>query len=164
MSDGIATIPAWRDALIVTVPARHPLLAHKRIPLEELLRYPLVLCDPQVGEGHAKFVDRVLRRADMEPLVAERVASCDLMMALVSAGLALGFMGAARIATNPASGVVARPLAVRVPPLTTYLLYPDGEPSDVLARFIERVQAIESPEPPRPRSGHPSDSLEEPAP
>lgn len=157
-------MPVWRDTLIVTVPARHPLLAHKRIPLEELLRYPLVLCDPQVCEGHAKFVDRVLRRADMEPLVAERVATCDLMMALVSAGFALGFTGAARIAANPDSGVVARPLALRVPPLTTYLLYPAGEPSDVLARFIERVQAIESPEPPRPKSGRHSDSLEEPEP
>src|SRR3546814_3224722 len=58
--------------------------------LDELLRYPLVLCDPQVCEGHAKHVERVLRRADMEPLIAERVATCDLMMALVSAGFALG--------------------------------------------------------------------------
>jgi len=48
VGDGITTMPVWRDTLIVTVPARHPLLAHKRIPLEELLRYPLVLCDPQV--------------------------------------------------------------------------------------------------------------------
>ncbi len=30
-------------------------------------------------EGHARQVDRVLRRLGMEPLVAERVASCDLM-------------------------------------------------------------------------------------
>jgi len=164
VGDGIVATPAWSDTLMVAVPARHPLLAHKRIPLEELLRYPLVLCDPQVCEGHAKYVDRVLRRVDMEPLIAERVATCDLMMALVSAGLALGFTGAARIAANPDSGVVARPLALRMPPLTTYLLYPDGEPSDVLARFIERVQAIESPEPPRLKSGHPSDPLEEPAP
>lgn len=164
VGDGIVAIPAWRDALIVTVPARHPLLAYKRIPLEELLRYPLVLCDPQVCEGHAKFVDRVLRRADMEPLVAERVATCDLMMALVSAGLALGFTGAARIAANPDPGVVARPLALRLPPLTTYLLHAKGQPFDVLARFIERVQAIESPEAPRSKQGHYSESLEEPAP
>lgn len=85
VGDGIVTIPAWSDALMVAVPARHPLLAHKRIPLDELLRYPLVLCDPQVCEGHARHVERVLRRSDVEPLVAERVASCDLMMALVSA-------------------------------------------------------------------------------
>ncbi|WP_239521536.1 LysR substrate-binding domain-containing protein, partial [Stenotrophomonas maltophilia] len=83
--------------LMVAVPARHDLLKYKRIPLEEVLRFPLVLCDPQVCEGHARQIERVLRRVDMEPLVAERVASCDLMMALVSAGFALGFTGAAHI-------------------------------------------------------------------
>ncbi|MBO9332318.1 LysR family transcriptional regulator [Achromobacter xylosoxidans] len=164
VGDGIVAVPAWSDALMVAVPARHPLLAHKRIPLDELLRYPLVLCDPQVCEGHAKHVERVLRRADMEPLIAERVATCDLMMALVSAGFALGLAGAAHIATSRELGVVARPLALRVPPLTTYLLYPDGEPSEVLARFVERVQAIESPEPARPKAGRHSDFLEEPPP
>ncbi|MCJ2374436.1 LysR substrate-binding domain-containing protein [Pseudomonas sp. RGM 3321] len=164
VGDGIITIPAWSDALMVAVPARHPLLAHKRIPLDELLRYPLVLCDPQACEGHAKHVDRVLRRADMEPLIAERVATCDLMMALVSAGFALGLTGAAHIATSREPGVVARPLASRVPPLTTYLLRLKGEPSDELARFIDRVQAIESPESPRPTPGQHPDPPEEPKP
>src|SRR3546814_3688165 len=79
---------------MVAVPTRHPLLANKSISLEELLRYPLVLCDPQACEGHAKYIDRVLRHADMEPLVVERVASSELMMALVSAGFALGLVGA----------------------------------------------------------------------
>lgn len=164
VGDGIVAIPAWKDALMVAVPARHPLLAHKRIPLDELLRYPLVLCDPRVCEGHAKHIDRILRRADTEPLIAERVATCDLMMALVSAGFALGFAGAARIAAHPDSGVVARPLALRAPPLTTYLLRLEGELSDVLTRFIERVQAIESPESHRPMSGHNPGPTEEPAP
>ncbi len=135
---------------MVAVPSRHPLLAHKRIPLDELLRYPLVLCDPQVCEGHAKHVERILRRAKVEPLVAERVASCDLMMALVSAGFALGLAGAAHIATSRELGIVARPLASRVPPFTTYLLRPEGDLREVLARFIVRVQMIESLEPPRP--------------
>lgn len=146
---------------MVAVPARHPLLAHKRIPLDELLRYPLVLCDPQVCEGHAKHVERVLRRTDMEPLVAERVASCDLMMALVSAGFALGLAGEAHISASRESGVVARPLASRVPPLTTYLLRLEGESSDELARFVERVQAIEAPEAPRPLRGRNLDPPEE---
>ena len=148
VGDGIATMPVWSDALMVAVPARHPLLAHKRIPLDELLRYPLVLCDPQACESHAKRVDRVLRRVDMEPLVAERVATCDLMMALVSAGFALGLTGQSHIAASRETGVVARPLALRVPPLTTYLLRLEGDPPDVLTRFIERVQTIESPEEP----------------
>ncbi|WP_298433454.1 LysR family transcriptional regulator [Ottowia sp.] len=161
VGDGIVTIPAWSDALMVAVPARHTLLAQKRISLEELLRYPLVLCDPQVCEGHARHVERILRRVDMEPLVAERVASCDLMMVLVSAGYALGLAGAAHIASSRESGVVARPLATRVPPLTTYLLRLDGDPSDELARFIERVQAIDSPETPKPMRGRNPDPPEE---
>ncbi|RUJ45763.1 LysR family transcriptional regulator [Pseudomonas aeruginosa] len=161
VGDGIVAMPAWSDALMVAVPARHPVLAHKRIPLDELLRYPLVLCDPQVCEGHAKHVERVLRRTEMEPLIAERVASCDLMMALVSAGFALGLAGAAHIAASREPGVVARPLALRVPPLTTYLLHIGGDPFDELARFIERVQTIESLEPPRPMRGRHPDPPEE---
>jgi len=47
--------------------------------------------------------------------------------------------------------------------LTTYLLRPEGEPSEMLARFIDRVQAIESPESSRPTPGHDADTLEEPA-
>ncbi len=164
VGDGIIAIAAWSDPLMVAVPARHPLLAHKRIPLDELLRYPLVVCDPQVCEGPAKHIDRILRRSDIEPMIAERVGSCDLMMALVSAGFALGIAGATRIAANRELGVVGRPLALRVPPLTTYLLRPEGEPSDALARFIKRVKAIESPEAARPMQGHYPDHAEEPAP
>ncbi len=45
-----------------------------------------------------------------------------------------------------ANEMVPRPLAGRSPMLTTYLLYRNGESSEVLSRFIERAQAIESPE------------------
>ena len=150
VGEGITAEAVWSDPLMVAVPARHPLLKHKRIPLEEMMRYPLVLCDPLACEGHARQVERVLRRADMEPLIAERVASCDLMMALVSAGFALGLTGAPHIAASREPGVVARPLAGRSPVLTTYVLHREGESSEVLSRFIERVQAIDLPEGARP--------------
>jgi DNA-binding transcriptional LysR family regulator len=145
VGDGIVAEAVWDDPLMVAVPARHPLLAHKHLPLEEVLRYPLVLTDPQVCEGHARQIDRVLRKVDQEPLVAERVASTDLMMALVSAGFALGLAGASQIAASRETGVVARPFAGRHPKLTTYLLRVDKEPSETLACFIERVGAIELP-------------------
>lgn len=162
--DGIVATPVWSDPLRVAVPARHPLLVHKRIPLEEVLRYPLVLCDPDACEGQARQIERVLRRVDVEPLIAERVASVDLMMALVSAGFALGLAGAAHIAASREAGVVARPLVGRAPLLTTYLLYLDRDPSQVLSRFIKRVQAIESQEFSRPTLGRNLDFPEEPTP
>ena len=128
VGEGIAALAVWNDPMMVAVPARHTLLAHKRIPLEELLRYPSSSATRR-REGHARQVERVLRRVDMEPLVVERVASCDLMMALVSAGFGLGLTGYAHIAASREQGVVARPLAGRSPMLTTYLLRLEGEPS-----------------------------------
>ncbi|OGA60181.1 MAG: D-alanyl-D-alanine endopeptidase, partial [Burkholderiales bacterium RIFCSPHIGHO2_01_FULL_64_960] len=47
VGEDIIAEPVWTDPLVIAVPARHPLLAHKRIPLEELIRYPLVLCHPE---------------------------------------------------------------------------------------------------------------------
>lgn len=161
VGDGVVAQAVWSDPLMVAVPARHPLLRHKRIPLEEVLRHPLVLCDPQACEGHARQVERVLRRADTEPLIAERVASFDLMMALVSAGFALGITGAPHIAASRESGVIARPLTGRAPMLTTYVLHREGESSEVLSRFIERVQAIDLPEGARPAPPPESDSPED---
>ena len=48
MAAGVVARPVWQDPLVVAIPARHPLLAHKRVPLDEVVGYPLVLCHPQV--------------------------------------------------------------------------------------------------------------------
>ena len=61
--------------LMVAAPAWHPLLKHKRISLDEVLRYPMVPCDPHACGSHARQIQRVLRRVKQEPVIAERVAS-----------------------------------------------------------------------------------------
>ena len=142
VGDGIIIEPAWEDELMVAMPARHELLAHRRVPLDEVLQHPLVLGDPAVCEGHAKQIARILRKQDREPLIEQDVATFDVMMTIVSAGLALGLAGAAHIASSREPGVVGRPLAGKSPMLTTYLLRRDAEPSQALARFIERVEAL----------------------
>lgn len=142
VGEGILVRRAWEDELMVAVPARHPVLAYKQVPIEEVLRYPLALCDPELCEGHARQVDRVLRRYEQRPLIAQHVASYEVMLTLVSAGLALGLAGAAHIASGRDPGVVARRLAGKPPMLTTYLLRPDVRPSEMLARFIDRVATL----------------------
>lgn len=150
VGEGMAAEAVWNDPLMVAVPARHHLLKHKRIPLDDLLQFPLVLCDPQACEGHARQVERLLHRSEREPLIVERVASFDLMMVVVSAGLALGLAVAPHIGASRELGVVARPLAGGLPMLTTYLLRRESDVSEVLSRFVERVQAIDLPEGARP--------------
>lgn len=144
VGESIIAEPAWSDPLVVAVPARHPLLTHKRIPLEEVLRYPIVMCDPQLCEGYGRQIARLLRRVDMEPLIAEQVTSFDLMLTLVAAGYALALVGASQVATCNNPDVVYRPLAGRSPMLTTYLLRRDAEPSETLIRFIDRVSPMDT--------------------
>ncbi len=144
VGDGLLAELAWSDPLVVAVPVRHPLLTHKRIPLEEVLRYPLVMCDPHICEGCCRQIARILRAVDIEPLVAEEVASLDLMLTLVSAGYALALVGASQVAACRTADVTSRPLAGLSPRLNTYLLRPDKAASEPLARFIARAVAAPS--------------------
>lgn len=157
VGDGIVAMSAWSDPLVVAVPARHPLLTYQRIPLDELLRYPLVACDPQTCEGHCHQIRRILRSSDREPLVVEQVSSHDLMLTLVAAGYALALVGASHLAASRREEVVARPLAGRSPVLTTWLLRRDAEPSETLRRFIGRVTPM-SGDPPHEGDSFTSDT------
>lgn len=144
VGDGLVAEPVWFDPLVVAVPSRHPLLSYRRVPLEEVVRYPLVLCDPQVCEGFWHQLQRVLGSVNTRLTVADRVPTLDLMMALVAAGYGLGFSSLARITELNNPGVVARPLDGCATMLTTYLVRREGEPSRQMARFIERVSPAES--------------------
>jgi len=138
-ADGLAALPAWTDPLMLAIPARHPLLAHKRVPLAELLRYPMILFHPEQAEGLHRQVERLLRTIDAEPNVVEHVVGFETMMALVAAGYGVGFANASLLSRYKHPEVIARPLAGRSAALTTYLLRPDVPPSEQLGRFIGRV-------------------------
>nr|SPS05978.1 Transcriptional regulator, LysR family [Candidatus Nitrotoga fabula] len=143
VGEGIVVQSVWNDPLMIAVPARHPLLVHKRIPLGELIRYPLVLCHPEFCEGGYRQIERILRTVVTEPVVAEHAVSFDLMMTLVAAGYGLGFASKSHMMVCRHPEVVARPLAGRPLMLTTYLLRPNTEPSAQLSRFVARVVAAE---------------------
>ena len=143
VGEAIVAQPMWSDPLVIAVPARHPLMAHKRISLDELIRYPLVMCHPEFYEGRHKQIGRLLCAANLEPIVADYVSSFELMLTLVAAGYGLCIANESHMSV-PHPEVVARPLAGRPLNLTTYLLRPDCEPSDPLRRFIDRAIPTES--------------------
>ena len=141
VGDDIVTEPLWHDSLVVAVPARHPLLSHKAVPLHQLASYPLVLCDPQTCEGCYRELTRLLRPLEREPDVVEHVSSLDMMLTLVGAGYGVGFITATRVAASPRPDVVIRPLAMDSAIITTYLLRPVSEDLPVsVERFIARLR------------------------
>lgn len=140
VGEGIVAHPLWRESLVVAIPSRHPLLAHQLIPLAELLRYPLVMCHPEICEGYCRQVDRVLRTVEVEPNVAERATSLEMMLTLVAAGYGVGFAVAEKVAVCRHPEVVIRPLAQQDVDVTTYLLTKsDGEGSERLDAFVGRA-------------------------
>lgn len=140
--EGLLAVPTWQDPLVIAVPARHPLLAYKRVPMDEFFQYPLVLCDPEACEGCNQQVAKMLRAAGREPKVAERVMTLELMMTLVAAGYGLGLVPESQIAICQHREVVARPLADCSPVLITYLLRKDAVLSEQLERFIGRIGPV----------------------
>ncbi len=138
-SEGLLARPVWRHTLAAAIPARSPLLVYKQVPLEEVLKYPMVMWHPETYEGTHQQVKRVLDAAHGEPIVGAQVESFDLMMALVAAGYGVGVGIATRISAYRHLGVVMRPLAGCAPSLTTYVLRSHVQPSDSLHRFMERA-------------------------
>lgn len=141
VGDGVVAEPIWRDPLVVAVPARHALLAHKEVPLHELGGHPLVLCDPHVCEGYCRELARLLGPLEQRQNVIEHVSSLDMMLALVGAGYGVGFMTATKISASQRPDVVIRPLAVESAVITTYLLRSDSVDLPAsLERFIFRLR------------------------
>jgi DNA-binding transcriptional LysR family regulator len=146
VGEGIIAEPVWTDPLVVAIPARHPLLTHKRVPLGALLQFPLVLCRPETCEGSTRQIERVLRTADIEPQVAEYVVTRDLLLTLVAAGYGVGLTSSSQVDASRHPDVDVRPLAEDAVVLTTYLLRPDVEPSEQLSHFIDRVSPLDTTE------------------
>ncbi|HBP0978935.1 LysR family transcriptional regulator [Comamonas sp. Y6] len=138
---GIVAEPIWRDPLVIAVPARHELLAHKEVTIHELGGHPLVMCDPRVCEGYSRELVKLLGPLEYRQNVVEYVTSLDMMLTLVGAGYGVGFMAATKIPVSQRPDVVIRPLAVESAIITTYLLRPDnGDVSASLERFIVRLR------------------------
>ncbi|HGW5374922.1 TPA: LysR family transcriptional regulator [Pseudomonas aeruginosa] len=145
VGDGILAEHAWSDPLVIAIPKRHPLLSYKRVPLHELIRYPLVMRDPRVSEGNYRQVMAVLNGVGYgEPLIAEEATTMELLFEVVAAGYALALVGASQMNTSQNLDVTHRPLAGRAAALTTYLLRVDKPPSATLGRFIERVGSLQN--------------------
>jgi len=144
VGDGLNAQPVWQTPLTVVVPARHPLLALKHIPLDQVLNYPLVLFDPQTHTGLHQQIDTLLRQIPSPAKVAEQVSSQEVMLSLVAAGYGIGLTCEAHMALCQSAEIVTRPLAGDPAVLTSYLLRSSNDPSEQLKRFITRVTNMDS--------------------
>jgi DNA-binding transcriptional LysR family regulator len=139
VGEDISASPVWADQLVAVVPMRHPLLGCKRVPIQELVSYPLILAHPHASEGWYRHIERLLRTVDVQPVIAEYAGSTDLLLALIAAGYGVGFATEEQLAHVHNAEVVTRPLEGACGIVTTYLLRAEANPSPHATRFVERV-------------------------
>lgn len=140
VTDDAIAEPVWNDRWFVVLPVRHPLLAYVEVPLDQVLRYQLVLYQPDAGEGGHPALRALLESSDASPKVVEQTGSLGVMLTLVGAGYGIGFAPALQLQTLLRPDIAIRPLAGPPCLLSTYLLRRQGESSPLLQRFLQRLQ------------------------
>lgn len=140
----IVSTPIWEDTLVAVVPKGHPTLRYRRIPLDELLKYPMIGSDPGAYGGYHHQIDRVLRTGNVPPRITEWAKSMDMLITLISAGHGVAIASASRLGACRHHNIVVRPLAAKRPLLMTYLLQHESLNSAAAADFIERMRVHES--------------------
>ncbi|QKD43575.1 LysR family transcriptional regulator [Alicycliphilus denitrificans] len=144
VSEGLVAEAVWTDPLSVVVPARHPLLEHSEVELNDALKCPLVLCHPESGSGCHHQIQAVLDAGTGTPKVVDRVTSLGVMLTLVGAGYGIGFGIASQVKSLQRADIAIRPFAGAPPALNTYLLRRRGEPAEAMKRFLQRVEATKT--------------------
>lgn len=155
--EGYTVEALWHDEVAVAMPARHPLFGRKRVKLADAVQYPLILAHPELCQGGYAYVDAMLEKIpdkNVQPVIAEHVSGHESMLMLIGAGYGVGFAIESQIAHFHRADVVVRPMETGMPPVTTYLMRGTTEPSDQLAKFIERARRIGGlQEPPEAQAG-----------
>ncbi|HBO0859792.1 LysR family transcriptional regulator [Pseudomonas aeruginosa] len=136
---------AWTDRPAVAIPKNHPLLSLAKIPVDEVVRHPLILCHPELCSGGHNVVKRWLRETTLQPAptIAEFVSGHEPMMMLVAAGYGVGVGLESQVALYSNPDVIVRPLTDDVPSSTTFIVRSDRPPTPELSRFIQRAQHLE---------------------
>lgn len=139
---GFVTEAVWIDQPATVIPARHPLLSHSQVTLQEVARYPVIVCHPEQCLGGHLILEKVFAEANITPNVAEYISGHEPMMMLVSAGYGIGLALESQIKLYNHPGIIVRPLAGEDSHVQTYIVRRDTAISPELEGFIARAKRI----------------------
>jgi DNA-binding transcriptional LysR family regulator len=130
-----------RQEEVVICPPDHPLARRRRVGLEAVLPYPLLLLDRTTGAR--ALLDAELARLGAAPSIAMEMSSVEVLKKLVELGLGVSIVPALAVEREVKSGNLA---AVRLAGLSAersvgLLTLADGPPPPAAAAFAEIARA-----------------------
>ncbi|MBJ7223618.1 MULTISPECIES: LysR family transcriptional regulator [unclassified Brenneria] len=142
-SPGYRKEAVWAERPAIAIPRNHPLLSLEKVPIAEVLRYPLVLCHPERCAGGYNVIRRWFGEPSLSlPRIAEYVSGHEPMIMLVAAGYGVGIGLASQIALYSHPEVIIREVVDDIPNTATFIVTTEKERSPELERFIDRAFII----------------------
>jgi len=144
-AEGLITEPTDRVRLVMALPANHPMARKKGLRLEELSKEAYVLWPKHLSPGSYDQMLSVFRQAGFgPPIVMEGgIPSTRTVLGMVATGLTIALVDPA-LEQMSESAVVFRSL--EGPGIFTErgVIYRRGDPSSILASFLNEVRATPS--------------------
>ncbi|MFI0975628.1 LysR substrate-binding domain-containing protein [Streptomyces sp. NPDC021093] len=149
-SQDLELLPLWRDALVVALPAHHPLAAQQEVALTDLAALPLRIAS---REANPQLVDTVVgacRTAGFEPVMGPAFTTDqDTLAAIASGRPSWTVYYAAQARLQPAPRVAFRPFTAPAPAVRTCLAVRPDPPSHRLTALLDACVELERTEPER---------------
>lgn len=139
----IRAYPLWQEDLVAIVPSRHPILAYSQIPLREIVKYPIIISNPQKCKEARRQLCRFIDTMKIQPNIVAEAISTEMTLTLVAAGYGIAFAPAEKVCLYRYPDVTTRPLEKSGFEVTTYLLVNSGEEAaDRVTAFIRRAERV----------------------
>lgn len=127
------------EALMVTLPAGHPLASQRRLDLSQLAGEPFVVYPRHRGPSYFDFIMRLCHDAGFIPHIVQEATQLDIV-ALVAAGFGVAIVpGSLRHAHRP--GIVFRPI-VGQPRSDLLVAWRPDDTSPILRDFLEVLKEV----------------------
>lgn len=140
--DGINFETVWWDRFAVAIPKNHPLLSLEKLPVEEVMKYPLILCHPEICQGENEAISQWCRNITTPLNITDDISRYESMMMMVAAGYSIGIGLQSQITLYSHPDVIIRSTTDDIPSTATFIVTRSKPPSDELSRFITRAKLI----------------------
>lgn len=152
-AEGIEIEHLLDEPVVVALPMDHRLVGMPSLTLVHLRRERFVQISPSAAPGQHEAISRALAAEGAAPLVVQEAAEMQTVIGLVASGMGVSLVPASVRALDR-HDVVYRDIVGPAPRVELAVAHRRGDPSPVLAGFLEAARAVREPEEPAPVRTH----------